>query len=611
MLTCFLFIFFAGTFFTPFLNGFNQFTTRFNPFGRPLQSQPVFQQFPSQSQTFGQQRPAAAPPPPPPQQPQQQQPAPSSRPLQPTASPNFGNNFQTVRFPAQNQQFGVFPSQPQQQQPQFASFPQQQPRPQSQQPPPRPAFTAFNQFSPSTPVVPTQTAPPLRQAATEANTPPPFTPLQNQPPSPQFNQPQVFNQQSSRFPPQGSVSSSFAISSGTGSQSTSDFTQSFSGSLPPLRGSGGGEDDQQPQQSFDIESQQEAFRNSGGGGSSSAIDNTFASFPGRVPLRQNLPTKQPSAAEQQQASITEDTINGARVRIRPVGTIGNTDPTRIQELPNIEVTSPRARQPLVTRDPRQPSTGGGRDPDTRLGPTGVRVVRVRPTNRPFRTENFTPVEFIPQQEATPPPVITRVRGRPIVPDDFPGNPSAIRGKTPLDEDDFDVPTGPGQDSSNSGGGNEFNNNRGRFPSSSTTATGPSGSNTRTRTRLRIVPTGNRARRPVDNNSPSEEPRATSLSGSRGGSAPGNRIPFSSFGNDANSDSDTTASGFPRRRLRPVNRLPQQQQPQPPTPVRPLRPFIQEPSTPAPMFLIFWGVPRGRAFGSDPFKKNTYMLHYNS
>jgi hypothetical protein len=61
-----------------------------------------------------------------------------------------------VRFPSQNQQFGgAFSSQQQPQQPQFASFPAQQPR----QPPPaqRPPFTAFNQFSPSTPVVPTQT----------------------------------------------------------------------------------------------------------------------------------------------------------------------------------------------------------------------------------------------------------------------------------------------------------------------------------------------------------------------------------------------------------------------------------------------------------------------
>ena len=217
------------------------------------------------------------------------------------------------------------------------------------------------------------------------------------------------------------------------------------------------------------------------------------------------------------------------------------------------------------------------------------MVRVRPTNRPFRTENFTPVEFIPQQEATPPPVISRVRGRPIVPDDFPGNPLAIRGKTPLDEENNfqDVPTGPGQESS--GNGNEFNGNRGRFspPPSATGPSGTGGSNTRTRTRLRIVPTGNRARRPNpdNNNDPSEEPRATNLSGTRGGQAPANRIPFSSIGNDDSNDFDTTASGFPRRRLRPVNRLPQQVSREPSPPVRTLRPFtpkeVQTQPTPIP------------------------------
>ena len=173
-----------------------------------------------------------------------------------------------------------------------------------------------------------------------------------------------------------------------------------------------------------IESQQEAFRSSAGA-SPSAIDNTFASFPGRVPLR-TRPAAPPSAQEQKPSiSANEDPNSGVRVRIRPVGTIGNNDPTRTQEQPNFEVTSPRARQPLVTRPPRDPGSNNDRgvqtpepDSDTRLGPTGVRVVRVRPTNRPFRTENFTPVEFIPQQEATPPPVISRVRGRPIGKIDF-------------------------------------------------------------------------------------------------------------------------------------------------------------------------------------------------
>ena len=62
----------------------------------------------------------------------------------------------------------------------------------------------------------------------------------------------INHQQSSRFPPDGAVSSSFALSSGTGSQSTSEFTQSFSGSLPPLSAVRGLPEDQQPQQTFDI-----------------------------------------------------------------------------------------------------------------------------------------------------------------------------------------------------------------------------------------------------------------------------------------------------------------------------------------------------------------------
>ena len=249
------YLYFSGTFFTPFLNGFNQFTTRFNPFGRPLtQSQPVFQQFPSS---------------------QFQQPQPQ-RPQQSTVQPNFRDNFQTVRFPngqvvTQNSQFGVFPS-PAPQLNSFNSFQQQarpqqplQPQnPQPQQLPPRPPFTAFNnQFSPSSPA-------PAVTAVEPPSTTPPFTPLQSQPPQLQFSgtQPQVFTQQQQRFPPDGAVSSSFGISSGAGSQSTSGFTQSF---LPA------GFDEQQ--QSFEAENQQESFRTSGGA-SSSAIDNTFASFPG-------------------------------------------------------------------------------------------------------------------------------------------------------------------------------------------------------------------------------------------------------------------------------------------------------------------------------------------
>ena len=506
------FSYFPGTFFQPFLNGFNQFTTRFNPFGRPLQSQPVFQQFPSQasqSQLFRPQPQATVAP-----------------------QPTFQNNFQTVRFPQQTQ----FGSPPTSQQQQFASFPQQpqpqqpQVQPQPQQPQVRPPFTAFNQQSQFN----------RPQQPQEVITTP-FTPLQasqrpqapaepQQPPRPQFEQPQVFTSQQQRFPPDASVSSSFGISSGTGSQSTSDFTQSFRPDNPEPGPSG-----------FEPEEQ---IRSSGGA-SQSAIDNTFASFPGRVPLRPQFPT------EQTTTTTTDDGFNGARVRIRPVGTIGNTDPTRLQQpQEQPEVTSPRARQPLVTT--REPLRSNEGDEDLR-GPTGVRVVRVRPTKRPFRTENFTPIEFIPgSDEVTPPPVISRVRGRPIVPDDFPGSQLAIRGKTPEDESP-EVPTGPGVD------------DRGRIPP--TGPTGPSG--TRTRTRVRIVPTGNRARRPIQNEpEPVEQPRASSNQGR----PLNNRLPFSALDTERPTE-EPEPTGFPRRRLRPVTRV----TPSGP-PTRTLRPFTTEETT---------------------------------
>ena len=119
---------------------------------------------------------------------------------------------------------------------------------------------------------------------------PAFTPLQREPPQPPFvNQPQVFTQGPQRFPPEASVSSSFGITSGLGSQSTSDFRQSFRPD-PPVATS-----DEQPPlpvQSFDEEP--ESFRTSGGA-SQSAIDNTFVNFPGRVPLRSpSFPTPKPS-----------------------------------------------------------------------------------------------------------------------------------------------------------------------------------------------------------------------------------------------------------------------------------------------------------------------------
>ena len=335
----------------------------------------------------------------------------------------------------------------------------------------------------------------------------------------------MFTQGPQRFPPEASVSSSFGITSGTGSQSTSDFRQSFRPDPP--------ETDVRPPQSF--EDEPESFRSSGGT-SPSAIDNTFVNFPGRVPLRQpSFPERPP----------TVPNTDGARVRIRPVGTIGNTDPTQLQPQfqPDPENTSPRARQPLR---PEDDSSSSSSDFEPTRGPTGVRVVRVRPTSKPpFRTENFTPSEFIQgSHEVTPPPVITRVRGRPIVPEDFPGSPLAIRGKTPEDErGEEDIPTGPGEESIDQDDDDDsFSRVR---VSSLPSATGL---NNRQRSRVRIVPTGNRARRPItgtrnEEPEPLEEPRA-SQPNSNG--RPLNRIPFGAGedpqGDGVETDEDFDASG---------------------------------------------------------------------
>jgi hypothetical protein len=464
----------------------------------------------------------------------------------------------------QSQQFGVVPNQQRQPQQQFTAFPP------PQQPPPAraPARAPFTAFSQTTQFG--QQSQPQEQQPAQPPRQPPFTPL-----SSQFsNQPTVFRQGPKRFPPDESVGTSFGLSNSPGSQSSSEFTQSF---RRP-------QEQQPPQQTFN-DQEPESFRSSGGV-APSAIDNTFASFPGRVPFRQQF-NVQPAVPDQQPAPIsTEDSINGARVRIRPAGTIGNTDPTQFQAPqqepePPVEVTSPRARQPLLrTRPESSPAVDDFNGEPTPRGPTGVRVVRVRPgASRPFQTENFTPSEFFSgNDEATPPPVISRVRGRPIVPDDFPGNQQAIRGHTPEDDLQDEPPTGPGADFTSPGEGfddqssSELTGTRGRFPS----ATASGGRNNRGR--VRIVPSGNRARRPISRvpeqpeQEPSEEPRASVFNSGR----PINRIPFSALDDpvkeeqEDEDDFSSTGSGFPRRRLRPVSRVP------PSAPRRRLRPFVATP-----------------------------------
>ena len=92
------------------------------------------------------------------------------------------------------------------------------------------------------------------------------------------------------------------------------------------------------------------------------------------------------------------------------------------------------------------------------------------------------------ESPTPPPIISRVRGRPIVPEDFPGPSQAVRGATPDDEEGERQTAQPSRGS--------FSNPRERQPSGSGSGRGSS-SGGRVRNRVRIVPTGNRARQIED------------------------------------------------------------------------------------------------------------------
>ena len=223
----------------------------------------------------------------------------------------------------------------------------------------------------------------------------------------------------------------------------------------------------------------------------------------------------------------------------------------------------------------------GRQPndDDESTPSGTRVLRVRPS-RPstestrFGDEpgSFSAADFNVGTESslgtTPPPLLTRVRGRPIVPDDFPGPSQAVRGsipsEAPIEDDESDT-----EDQNSTGlRGSVFNG--------------------RLRPGVRIVPTGNRARRPVNSGGEEheeEKPEAVP------------EIPlvedkpeqprFSNSGrpinqltqNDEEEESeDSGLTGNPRRRLRPVNRIPPGSSPSPP-PRRRLRPFSQDASRP--------------------------------
>jgi hypothetical protein len=249
---------------------------------------------------------------------------------------------------------------------------------------------------------------------------------------------------------------------------------------------------------------------------------------------------------------------------------------------NVEDTQPEAdltasRAPSRIRN--RPATE--EDPGSEATPSGTRVLRVRP-NRPSteatRFSDEPGADFNAGTESslgtTPPPLLTRVRGRPIVPDDFPGPSQAIRGPipadSPADEEESE------NDESTGSRGSAFSG--------------------RLRPGVRIVPTGNRARRPVDQREeeasevppipvpapveveekpeekPDEKPEQPRFSNS---GRPINQISPSEETEDDPEDSGLT--GNPRRRLRPVNRVPPGSSPSPPR--RRLRPFSQDPSKP--------------------------------
>ena len=328
------------------MNGFNQFTTRFNPFGNqpqqnrlpPQQVQPQFQPFPTV------------------QQPQQgfQQPL-----TQPNPNEALGQNFQTVRFPngqvvTQNQQFGVISNQ-------GNSFVNQGFTPQVQTPPPPP-----------------------QQPGTSSS---------------------LFRQASQRFPPVQDSSSVFSLTSPQRVQSNSAFSQSF-----------------------DQSDQQSVFR------------------PNEEQFRSTPSSPQPNGLGQD--------VNGARVRLRPSSaTVG---PFGDQDLSRRPVSRARGRpttpSPFVT-DPNALTTG------PRFG-------------NQFSSQGQE--EFVrgsPDDSPTPPPTISRVRGRPIVPEDFPGPSQAVRGALPDDESTED----------RGGGRLKLVGVRRQ----------------RVRPGLRVVPTGIRARQPID------------------------------------------------------------------------------------------------------------------
>ena len=130
----------------------------------------------------------------------------------------------------------------------------------------------------------------------------------------------------------------------------------------------------------------------------------------------------------------------------------------------------------------------------------------------------------PRQPTTPPSRLSRLRGKPIVPDDFPGPTAAIRAPVPA------VPSTTGGRSRN-----PLTGSRGSTTGSRNPTRGRGGSS-------RVVPTGNRARgRPAVSSKQQDElpevPRASAGNSGR----PVNRIPL---GDQPDDDDDASPTGFP-------------------------------------------------------------------
>ena len=493
-----LFFSFPDTFFSPFLNGFNQFNTRFNPFGgRPPQQQQ--QQQPQQPQPQQQLQ----------QQPQQFQQFPTSTQPFTNFAPQTGGsvaaspsgNFQSLRLGnsqvvTQNQQFGLT----------------------SQQ-------QHFPSFAPQQPLLPQQVQEQQQQEQSQQQVQRPL---------------QAFN----RFP---ANTAEF-----TGPISTNFHTFGFPSTASPL------------------------------------------------PPITTLPSTASTAPQILSLPDLHSEPESPRSRV-PI-----TFPRQPEETqPEVDLTASRAPNRFRNRPPFDD------EQSSEATPSGTRVLRVRP-NRPSteatRFGDDPVVDFNVGTESslgtTPPPLLSRVRGRPIVPDDFPGPSQAIRGSIPADTQADDEETDE-------------------------ESTGPRGSvlNGRLRPGVRIVPTGNRARRPVGDQKdeeedkqelvkpvlseverPDENPEQPRFSNS---GRPINQISPSDETEDEPEDSGLT--GTPRRRLRPVNRIPPGSSPSPPR--RRLRPFSQDPSKAEEQVNIFResfesNVENGSRYRSSKSVYDTYQNYDN-